>query len=166
MKRLYIIRHAKSSWKKQDLADFDRPLNKRGKHDAPLMGTQLLKINVCPDLVITSPAKRALTTAETIAEKINYPRKKIIENIQLYLADVPELLDVVRNFDESVKNAVLVGHNPGVTDFSNFLTDDDIENVPTCGVICVDLLVDQWEHADKDLGTLIFFDYPKKHYTS
>lgn len=164
MKRLYLIRHAKSSWKKKDLADFDRPLNKRGKHDAPLMGTRLKKINLNPDVLISSPARRALSTAKFISDKINYPAKKIIEQIQLYLAEVPELLDIVRNLDGTINDAVMVGHNPGMTDFTNFLTDEDIENIPTCGVVCIELLIEEWKYVDQSLGTLLFFDYPKKHY--
>ena len=166
MKRLYLIRHAKSSWKKQALADFDRPLNKRGKHDAPLMGAWMKKKEIRPALICSSPAKRALTTARTVAEKIDFPAKKMKEDIQLYLAEVPELLDFVRNLNPKFESAALVGHNPGMTDFANFLTDDDIENIPTCGVICIDFLVDEWQYIDKGLGTLVFFEYPKKHYKS
>ena len=164
MKRLYLIRHAKSSWKKPDLADFDRPLNKRGKQDAPLMANLLKKINLNPDIVLSSPAKRAFTTAQVITEGINYPETKIIKQIQLYLADVHELLSVVHSLEASINEAVLVGHNPGMTDFTNFLTGEDIENIPTCGVVCINFLVDEWKNVDKNLGKLEFFDYPKKHY--
>jgi phosphohistidine phosphatase len=163
MKRLFLIRHAKSSWKNPDLPDFDRPLNKRGEHDAPLMGQRLHKIHVRPDLIIASPARRALFTAKIIAEKINYPQKEIVEDIHLYMANIREFLDVVQNLKESAGSALLVGHNPGITDFSNYLTGGNIENIPTCGMVCVEILVDAWKSIEKGLGNEVFFDYPKKH---
>ena len=91
MKRLYLVRHAKSSWKDPDLDDFDRPLNKRGKRDAPLMGQKLRQADVRPDLIVSSPAKRAAKTAKIMAGQIEYPVKKIIWDESLYAAGIVTL---------------------------------------------------------------------------
>lgn len=163
MKHLYLIRHAKSSWKQPDLPDFDRPLNERGQHDAPRMGQRLRKMKICPDLILTSPARRTAATAKIIADEISFPGAEIVEDIQLYLANIREFLEVVHRLKESVRSAALIGHNPGITDFANFLTGANIENIPTCGIFGIELDVHHWNSVEKGLGRQLFFDFPKNH---
>jgi len=163
MKRIYLVRHAKSSWKNPDLADFDRPLNSRGKHDAPLMGKQLTKKKVKPDIIICSPAKRALRTATIIANEIDFPKNKIVVKDSLYGASVSTILNIIQYLDDSVNDVMLVGHNPEFTSMANRLSDYQVENMPTCSVFCVDFEIQSWQDVKKGDGIFKFFDYPKKH---
>ena len=163
MKRLYLIRHAKSSWKDPDLTDMERPLNKRGKHDAPFMGERLSRYNVQPDLLISSPAKRALSTAKLIAKEIGYPSKDIAANESAYLAGVPSLLNTIHGIDDSHSRVMLFGHNPGLTELAVYLSNHHVDNIPTCGIFCIDFDVDSWKDVSERTGSFAFFDYPKKH---
>ena len=163
MKRLYLLRHAKSSWKNQDLDDFDRPLNDRGKRDVPVMGRRLKKANVQTDLIISSPAKRAHKTAKIIAKEIGFPKKRILTDEAIYLADVPTLLDVIQHIDNAFQQVILVGHNPGFTDLATYFTEVQIDNIPTCGIFCIDFDIQSWKEVSARKGKFIFLDYPKKH---
>ncbi len=162
MKLITLIRHAKSSWKDTSLSDFDRPLNKRGKRDAPVMGKRLATKQLFPDLVISSPAKRAFTTARIIAKEIGYPVKKIVLYENIYEADMATLLALIKSFNNSRNHAILFGHNPGLNSLCNFLTPDPIDNVPTCGVVHINLRSKSWKDITRHEGEMIEFDYPKK----
>jgi phosphohistidine phosphatase len=126
------------------------------------MGRRLATAGVRPDLLISSPAVRALTTAETIAEEIGYPGDRIQIAEAIYLGGTAAILDVVSDLDDSLNHVMLFGHNPDFTDLVNTLTGSHIENVPTCGIARIELETDSW----KDLGTtamrLLDFDYPKR----
>jgi len=163
MRTLYLVRHAKSSWKNPGLDDFERPLNKRGHQDAPLMGKILKKRKVSPSLMISSPATRAVTTARTIAEKINYPLEKIQYSEKIYLASERELLRLIEGIDDKRKKVMLVGHNPGFTSLANYFTNQYVSNVPTCGVFCVNLKLASWALIEANCGEFKFFEYPKKY---
>lgn len=162
MKMLYIIRHAKSSWDSPLLNDFDRPLNERGERDAPRMGKRLKEKKPVVDLFLSSPAKRAFTTAEKIAEFLNYPEEKIKTDRALYHAEDGEILQIVKELSDKHDVVFLFGHNPGLTDFVNRLTDAVIDNVPTCGVVACKLNIESWRQTDWGTGKVEFFDYPKK----
>lgn len=162
MRTLFLIRHAKSSWADLNIHDFDRPLNDRGKKNAPFMGKLLAKEKILPDLIISSPAKRAITTARKIAKEINYSIPKIEENKTIYEANVKTLLKIVNEINDKNKAVFLFGHNPGFTDFLNYLTGENIGNIPTCGIAEINFDVSSWKEISKDLGNLIRFDYPKK----
>lgn len=163
MKKLYLVRHAKSSWDDPDLDDFDRPLNKRGKHDASFMGFRLREMNVKIELVVSSNARRALMTAELFAERLDYPLDKIIKPSAMYGGDVEELLKLVHKLDNNLNEVMLVGHNPGLTEFAQYLTTEKFEKIPTCGIFCVGFDVTSWQHISPESGKMLFFDYPKKH---
>lgn len=163
MKRLYLIRHAKSSWKNPALADFDRPLNKRGKRDAPFMGKLLAKQKVRCDLILTSPAKRAFNTAKIIAKEIGFPKKKIVTDEAIYLMDTQTLVEVIKHIDDSVNRLMMFGHNPGFTILANYLSDYKVENIPTCGIFCIDFDISSWSKVSEGNGIFQFFDYPKKY---
>lgn len=162
MKRLYLVRHAKSSWKNPELRDFDRPLNKRGKRDAPLMGQRLKKAGECPDLIISSPAKRAAKTAKILAREIGYPSEDIRWLDSLYGAGTQTMLEIVGDLGDSVGSVMLVAHNPGLTFFAEHLTGVAVENIPTSGVFTVDFDLASWKGIHESEGKLVFFDYPKK----
>ncbi len=161
-KRLTLLRHGKSSWRDPDLADFDRPLNKRGKRDAPMMGQRLAKIGYAPDLVLVSPALRTRLTARIIAEQLGVDQRKLSFDHGIYLADVHELISLLRSIEEQWKDVLLIGHNPGITDLANYLVDGCIENVPTCGIFSVTLPISHWRDLEETTGGLLFYDYPKK----
>jgi phosphohistidine phosphatase len=161
MKMLYIIRHAKSSWDSPLLGDFDRPLNERGERDAPRMGKRLKEKNVVPDLMLSSPAKRALTTCENIADILGYPQDKIKANDDLYHAGEDTILKIIQSCNDKHDTILVFGHNPGLTDFANLLTDAAINNVPTCGIVACKFEIDSWKKVAAGTGEMMFFDFPK-----
>lgn len=160
MKYLYLLRHAKSNWKDLSVNDFNRPLNKRGKNDAPNMGKFLNNRNVRVDLIISSSAKRTKETSRVIAEKIGY-KNQIIFDENIYEATFEKLLSIIKNLDTNLNKVMIVGHNPGLTDLVNYLVDIEIDNIPTCGVAAIKLEND-WCELKRNCGKLLFFEYPKK----
>jgi phosphohistidine phosphatase len=163
MKTLYLIRHAKSSWDYPELEDFERPLSTRGRESALLMGTILKKLKAAPDLVISSPANRTAMTARMLADAIHYPLDKIQYSETLYLADEEALIQIIKNMNDSVKRAMLIGHNPGLTGLANTITDQPIDNIPTGGVCCMDFKIASWKEIREHGGKLRFLEFPKKH---
>ena len=161
MKTLTLVRHAKSSWKDTSLADRERPLNKRGKRDAPEMGRRIAAAGIRPSLIVSSPAVRAWTTAKVIAGEIGYPREFLQRDNALYLASVNGILDVIASQDVGFNNLMLVGHNPGFTDLANYLVPGLTNNVPTAGVISVELDTDDWSIYDRPDTKLLLYDFPK-----
>lgn len=161
-KRLTLLRHAKSSWHEPDLSDFDRPLNRRGQRDAPLMGQRLAEKGFAPDLLLVSPALRARLTAEAIAKQLMIDKNRLSFDESIYLAKVHELIILLRAIAEDQQNVLLVGHNPGITDLANYLIGGRIENVPTCGVFSVVLQVPRWDQLKRASARLLYYDYPKK----
>lgn len=162
MKRLFLVRHAKSSWDDPSLDDIDRPLNNRGKKNAPEMGIRLRKQGIIPDLLISSPAKRAFSTAKKISEAIGYPNKSIEIDDRLYHGSSNSMLAIIHQLKEKINSVMLFGHNPGFTDFANTLCGINIYNIPTAGIVAIDFGVDSWAEVDYNIGELVFFDYPKK----
>ena len=163
MKTLYLVRHAKSSWKYPDLDDFERPLNKRGRKNAPFMGKVLKKLKVAPDVVLSSPANRAAMTARIIAASINYPLENIRYNEAIYEFSESALIHLVKRIDDAVNKAMVVGHNPAINGMANYIADQSISNIPTCGVFCVELDISSWTKISEHCGKLKFFEFPKKH---
>lgn len=162
MKTLYVVRHAKSSWEDPFQDDIDRPLNKRGRGDAPRMGKRLKERALVPDLIVASPAERALSTAILLAEKIGYPAKNIHTDGRLYHATEDALLSIMRKFNDSNDEVMIVSHNPGLTDFVNSLTGELVtDNIPTCGVVAISLDVGSWKEAAWGNGRLVFYDFPR-----
>jgi phosphohistidine phosphatase len=163
MKTLYLVRHAKSSWKYPNLDDFERPLNKRGRKNAPFMGKILKKLKVAPDLVMSSPANRAATTARIIAAAINYPLEDIVYSEAIYEFSENALIRVIKQIEDTVNNAMVVGHNPAINGLANYIGDQPISNIPTCGVFCVELDISSWTKIGEHCGKSKFFEFPKKH---
>jgi len=164
MKTIILVRHAKSGWSDLGLDDFDRPLNKRGKRNAPFMGQKLKEKQILPDLILSSPAKRAKKTAIAIAKTIDYPKKKIVFDDNMYHSDARYLLELVRNQDDEDKTIMLFGHNPDFSDFADILLKQNpVYNIPTTGIYCIRLDVDSWEKVQEGTGEAVFFDYPKRY---
>ena len=164
MKILTIVRHAKSSWKDTSLSDRKRPLNTRGERDAPVMGRRIHEHGIRPSLIITSPAKRAWTTAKIIAREIHYPLEFLQREDGLYLASLDEILDTIVAQDNGFNNLMIVGHNPGLTDFANFLVPGLTNNLPTAGVVSVEIDQDDWSLYTQPQARLLVHDWPKKPY--
>jgi phosphohistidine phosphatase len=161
MKQLLLIRHAKSDWNNASLSDFDRPLNERGKRDAPVMAQRLLDKKIKIDAFIASPAKRAKKTASIFAGEYKKDKDVIIFKEELYSAPSAVFYDVIGTVDDKFDSIAVFSHNPGITDFANSLTDARIDNIPTCGIFAVKADVKHWngfKEAEKDFW---FVDYPK-----
>lgn len=162
MKNLTLLRHAKSSWKDPDLDDFDRPLNGRGQRDAPMMARRLAGRIFEPDLVLGSPALRIRQTLEVFVQELNIDPAIVIFDERIYLAEVEDLIDLVRGIPDDRCRVLLVGHNPGLTELANYLTGDELENLPTCALYGTELPVSAWGRLEQEVGKLLFYDYPKK----
>lgn len=162
MKTLYLIRHAKSSWKDHNLDDFDRPLNKRGKRDAPFMGELLADNEILPDIIYSSPAKRASDTAKIIAQKIGYT-KEIVYDERIYEFNFVILVRIIKEIDNIYESAFLFGHNPILNIFMEEYCDFD-ENIPTSGVIKMIFDCDDWKKITPQNCEFIEFEYPKKYF--
>ena len=161
MKTLTLVRHAKSSWKDTSLADRERPLNRRGQHDAPEMGRRIARAGIRPSLIVSSPAVRAWTTAKIVAREIGYPIEFLQREDGLYLGSVNDILDVIVAQDTGFNNLMMFGHNPGFTDFANYLVPGITNNVPTAGVLCVNIDQDDWNLFERPETELVVYDYPK-----
>lgn len=162
MKRITLLRHAKSSWAQPGLADHDRPLNQRGQRDTPVMGRRLAARGIRPSLIVTSPAKRARQTARLLAREIGYPIEFLQSEKSLYLADPATILDVIALQDDAFSDIVVCAHNPGITNLANQLCDQSIDNIPTCGMVTIEAQTDSWSEVATSRRALITFDYPKK----
>lgn len=163
MKTLYLIRHAKSDWSDASLSDYDRPLNKRGANDAPLMGSILLKSGIRPDFILSSPALRAKTTAIAFAQALSYPPGSIRYDHALYASDVETILSIIRDVSVSIDTLFLFGHNPELTECANYISGGDIDDIPTCGVVAMRLKNDSWESIGANSAKISGFDFPKKY---
>lgn len=161
MKKVYVVRHAKSSWDNASLSDFDRPLNNRGMRDVPDMGQRLSRLQVLPDLLISSPANRAHTTAKGIAHEIGYDPLSIRTEPDLYHEGTQTIREVISKIDDSVESVMIFGHNPGFTDLIARLSDLNLYNLPTCAVCGIELDINSWKEIINTSGKKFYYDYPK-----
>lgn len=163
-RKLFIIRHAKSSWKNPLQSDFERPLSDRGEHDAPMMGERLKKLNIMPDLVISSTAKRAKETAKKITKAIGYEEENIKWYEKLYHCIPAVFEEVLYEVDDDVETVFIVAHNPGITEFVNELSPAfATDNMPTCGIVGAEFELSQWNEFSRVEKKVILFEYPKKN---
>ena len=161
MKTIYLIRHAKSDWNNTNLTDYNRNLNKRGQNDAPFMGKKLAELNPSIDLIIASPAQRVLETVKLLTKEIDYNYDEIVFNKSIYNSSYLNLNEIINNLDNNINSVALIGHNPGLTNFSNYLTNNYIDNIVTCGIVKIELEIDNWLEIVEGIGTKIFYIYPK-----
>lgn len=163
MKTLLLVRHAKSSWDNFSLSDFERPLNERGKTDAPKMGKRLRKRKVKIDAFISSPAKRAKKTAQYFIKEFDGKEDDIIFVSSLYDASVSDFNAAVKSIDDKYDCVAIFSHNPGITQFANELVSGaNIDNMPTCSVFAVKADTGKWKDFLKTKKEFLFFDFPKK----
>ena len=161
-KTLYLIRHAKSSWDDPNLSDFQRTLNTRGLKDSPLMAKLIKEKNIIPDLIISSPAARALSTAEIFADEFQYDKNKIISDEKIYEATTRDLISVIRDIKNENNTVMLFGHNPGLSNTANLLGNKFLPDMPTCAVVGIEFKVNSWRKVERSCGEIILFEYPKK----
>jgi phosphohistidine phosphatase len=162
MKILTVVRHAKSSWDAPELSDWERPLNDRGERNAPVMGVRMCSSGILPGLIVSSTAVRAWHTAQLIAEQLDYPMENILPEKRLYHASVPEILEVVSEQDPDYDHLMIVGHNPGLTDFVNCFSPGLTWNVPTAGIASFKFDQTDWDITESSEADLVYYDYPKK----
>jgi phosphohistidine phosphatase len=160
MKSLLLVRHAKSSWD-FNVEDFDRPLNDRGKRSAPEMAKRLMKKDIKIDAFISSPANRALSTAQIFAEELGKKSKHILTNPALYEAAAEDFFGVIEEIDDDHKTVAIFSHNPGIATFANLLTETVVEDMPTCAIFAIKADIDKWKHFREAKKEFWFFDYPK-----
>ena len=160
MKRLLLLRHAKSSWDDQNLADFDRPLNDRGKAAAPFMGELIAARDLIPDEIVSSPAKRAVQTATLFKDSGGFEVPIRLDE-RIYEAGPQTLKHVVSEFREELDVVMMVGHNPGFEGFVSLLTGNQ-ESMPTAAVAVIDLNIDKWSDVKNGEGGLIEVIRPKE----
>jgi phosphohistidine phosphatase len=162
MRRLTLVRHGKSDLSLPGQQDWDRVLNKRGQQDAPEMARRLRSRKLKPDLVLASPAVRALTTASIMARELKVPAELIAQDERLYLADPAAIVQVVRELGGDAKHVMVFGHNPGITECANRLSaGEQIDNMPTCAVFTACFRLDEWSQLDWKSGLEAEFDYPR-----
>ncbi|MEM6885279.1 MAG: histidine phosphatase family protein [Verrucomicrobiota bacterium] len=162
MKRLIVIRHAKSSWDSPAQDDFERPLNDRGLRDAPVAAARLEQfLNGEYVGVESSPAERAKMTAEILSGPLTC--NDIVWNEDIYLCAPATWLEIIQLWDNELQTGITIGHNPGATTLVNRLTTSQIDNLPTCAMAVIEFEVDRWSEIDWGMGRLVWFDYPKLH---
>ncbi len=163
MRTLYLIRHAKSSWGNPGLRDHDRPLNDRGLHDAPKMAQLLAEQGVKPDLLVSSPAKRALTTALYFAEAFKIESAEVHREPNIYDAFPQEILRIISDLPESAQTVALFGHNPTFTEVANRFSENDfIENIPTCGIVKITSSANSWREFYEGNSKVAACYFPKE----
>jgi phosphohistidine phosphatase len=161
MKTLWLIRHAKSSWNLPELHDSLRPLNERGYRDAHEMASRLNKSDAKPDLIISSFAVRAYSTAVIFARELGYDTGKILLTDRLYETSAQEYFKFVIGLPESAGNVAVFGHNPSISLAVNLLSDTEAFDMPTCCIAELKFKVTRWDQCDTTSGKLEMLDYPK-----
>lgn len=162
-KKLILVRHAKSSWADTTIKDFDRPLNKRGIRDAPIMAKELYQKVPKIDCLVSSTANRAKLTAQRFIDHYDQEDHSLDLSYTdaLYHASAHQILEVVQGIENKYNSCILFGHNPGFTYFADYIDAQGIENVPTCGITSFNFDVDDWKNISPNNGRMEFFIYPK-----
>ena len=160
-KTLFLVRHAKSSWGDPALSDFDRPLNERGKKDAPEMARRLNDRKIKMDGLVSSPAKRARQTCKHFAKEFDFKKKDVLIEEKLYEAGEENFYEVIENLKNKWDNVAVFSHNPGITHFANSLTETRIDDMPTCSIFAVKIDTKEWKDLREAKKEFLFFDYPK-----
>jgi phosphohistidine phosphatase len=161
VKDVCLVRHAKSSWDHADMRDYDRPLDERGIRDAPMMAKKMHDLYLVPDLIITSGAKRARTTAEFFSKEFGLGKEHFLVNDKLYEATPEDVYDVIRDAPDTARFIYVFGHNPTLTWVANSISGVHIDNVPTAGVVHIQTMVSSWKKFKPDHAGFISFHYPK-----
>jgi phosphohistidine phosphatase len=161
VKDVCFVRHAKSSWDQQGMRDFDRPLDTRGLHDAPMMARKMRELHLVPDYIVTSGANRARTTAEFFRKEFDLSPDRFVVNNDIYEASAETIYEVLRDVPDSARFVYMFGHNPTFTWVANSIAGVHIDDVPTCGVVHAQLMIDSWKKFKPEYAAFIGFHYPK-----
>ncbi|MDP1727880.1 MAG: histidine phosphatase family protein [Bacteroidota bacterium] len=161
MKHLVLMRHAKAS-KEFDGTDYDRNLVERGKNDARSMGELLKKLKYSPEFIVSSPAKRALKTAQIVNKILGLKPSQMELDTHIYEAELNDLLHVIRSINDQYKKVMLVGHNPSITSLVGYLTPTFVEQIPTSGIVIVEFETETWKMIQQQSGKLIWSQNPHK----
>ncbi len=164
MKKIYFIRHAKSSWKDETIDDFERPLNSRGKRDVAFMGKRLKMFEVKPDIIYTSPAVRAQKTTKELVKEMDYDKKKIKTIDTLFESSYEHYMELIHATDDQYASIFIIAHNPTITEVGERLSGAILSNIPTCAIVCISFEVESFKDISEESGHILFFDYPKKHF--
>jgi phosphohistidine phosphatase len=162
-KTLHIVRHGKSSWDYENISDIDRPLSPRGINNAYLMAKKLSERKVVPDMLLSSPANRALYTATIFARVLKIPYERINISDTIYTGYTDNILELIRSQGNEVNQLLVFGHNPAFTALANQLMDHYLDNIPTAGIVSLSYRIDSWKELGKATPERDFFDYPKRY---
>ena len=162
MKKLFVVRHAKSSWENRQLSDFNRPLNPRGIRTAPLVAKRLKKLNHLPDKIFSSPANRAISTAKIFASQLLYPTEHITQVESFYEASINSMLAFIYRLSDEDDSVMLFGHNPTFTFLAEYLSGSYFGNLPTAAVVGIHFDYEKWQYIIKGSGDVFLYEYPKK----
>ena len=162
MKKLYLVRHAKSSWKNYELSDFERPLNKRGYKAIDIMAKKLLKKNVLFDLIYSSPALRAAYTARSLAQRLSFPLEKIFYTESLYESGKESVIQLITKTSDDFNSLAIFSHNPTLNLLTNYYIHHFSENIPTLGIVEIEFKTNTWANLSAENAKLNMLDYPKK----
>ncbi|MDO1448694.1 histidine phosphatase family protein [Rhodocytophaga aerolata] len=163
VKHLILLRHAQAEPYSPAVVDEERELTGTGIADASRMGVKLKSLQVCPEILICSPANRTVTTAQLIAEQVGYEREKIKTDPSLYETSMRNLMSVITSLPESLSQVLIVSHNPNLTYLAEYLTQDEIGTLPTCGCVNIKLVDKTWAELSGGSGSLVWFEYPGKN---
>jgi len=161
-KQLFIVRHGKSSWEYENVDDIDRPLKVKGINDAYAMAKRLESRNKHPQLIISSPANRALHTSTIFARVLKYPLNNLRLNEVIYNGGEDEILQLIKETDDSVSSVMIFGHNPVFTDLSNLFLKDELDKLPTAGITSLNFKAEKWKDISAENVSTELVDYPKK----
>ncbi len=161
-KQLHIARHGKSSWDFTDIPDIDRPLNSRGINNAYMMAQRFAKRGTEPDLLLSSPANRALYTAAIFTRVLEIPWERIQINEDIYMGDPEDIMKIIKELDNNYSNVIIFGHNPTFTNFANQFLRTPIDNIPTAGIVSLTFSIKKWTEINNQKPDSEEFDFPKK----
>ncbi len=161
MKTLLLVRHAKSSWADSSISDFERPLNNRGKHDAPEMAKRLKAKKLGIDLFVSSPAMRAKKTAELFMRELDAKSKDLFLAKDLYEAPADNFYATIESLPDNKDAVAMFAHNPGITNFINAIGLTSLIEMPTCGIYAITVDTQHWADFENSEKKFLFFDYPK-----
>lgn len=163
MKTIILTRHAKSSWNSDSSTDFERPLNKRGIDDAPIMAKRLVNHGPLPQLLVASTAVRSIQTAELLMRELAMNASLLTTTDTIYEAPARALIDQIKQLPDEADVAMIIGHNPGMSSACSYLSKDADVQMSTLAMVCMELEVGEWGDVYPDCATMRWYDYPKKH---
>lgn len=161
MRHLFLLRHAKSSWTDHTLSDFERPLNDRGKRDAPVMAKRLSLSSLKPSFIVCSPSKRTTETLDFFLSSLNLDLKNVRFEKGVYEASLQDLISISESLPETDECVLIIGHNPGLSLLVEYYTGNELD-MPTCAFALISFQIDSWSELSRNTGLLISFEYPKK----